>query len=94
LARSSHGLPIARSSARDHRRAAATDAHALRQRPRIENHTQKKHNRAVDTPEFAQALVDRGYTRLVVQKGAGIYAPTRLVDGPSSGPWAGRLSVE
>jgi hypothetical protein len=43
------------------------------------NHNQN--NRAIDTPEFGDALTERGYTRLVVQKGAGTYAPTRLLAG-------------
>jgi hypothetical protein len=36
-------------------------------------------NRAVDTPEFAAALVDKNYTKLVIQKGAGEYWPNKLV---------------
>lgn len=36
--------------------------------------------------------MDRGYTRLVVQKGAGAYAPTRLLG--DAGSWRGRLRVE
>lgn len=35
--------------------------------------------RAVDTPQFAAALVAKGYSRLVIQKGAGTYCPTNLV---------------
>jgi hypothetical protein len=33
----------------------------------------------VDSPEFADALAAKGYSSLVIQKGAGQYAPTRLV---------------
>jgi hypothetical protein len=36
-------------------------------------------HRAVDTPEFAAALVEQGYTKLVIQKGAGEYFPNQLV---------------
>uniref|UniRef100_A0A7S0WPF2 Glycosyl transferase family 28 C-terminal domain-containing protein n=1 Tax=Chlamydomonas leiostraca TaxID=1034604 RepID=A0A7S0WPF2_9CHLO len=35
--------------------------------------------RAVDTEEFGKALVSKGYTHLVIQKGNGAYAPHVLV---------------
>jgi NAD/NADP transhydrogenase alpha subunit len=41
-------------------------------------------HRAVDTPEFAAALVNKGYTQLVIQKGAGEYSPARLVQAGST----------
>lgn len=53
-----------------------------------------KKNRAIDTPEFGDALTERGYTRLIVQKGAGNYAPTRLLAGgrgAAASSSAGRL---
>eukprot|EP00878_Enallax_costatus_P004757 GHUV01005007.1.p1 GENE.GHUV01005007.1~~GHUV01005007.1.p1 ORF type:complete len:184 (+),score=62.05 GHUV01005007.1:120-671(+) len=40
--------------------------------------------RAVDAPQFAAALVAKGYNRLVIQKGAGAYSPTNLVPAGST----------
>lgn len=39
--------------------------------------------RAVDTREFADVLVAQGYTRLIIQKGAGSYVPCQLLRGAS-----------
>ncbi|KAI8470239.1 MAG: glycosyl transferase [Monoraphidium minutum] len=50
--------------------------------------------RAVDTQAFSDALVSKGYSRLVIQKGAGSYAPQLLLPpGAASGAFGG-LEVE
>lgn len=50
--------------------------------------------RAVDTQAFANALVSKGYGRLVIQKGAGDYAPRVLVPPGSTSASRGGLEVE
>jgi hypothetical protein len=51
--------------------------------------------RAVDTPEFAAALRAKGYTQLVIQKGAGEYLPCKLLPaGAISGEHASGLRIE
>lgn len=51
--------------------------------------------RAVDTHAFADALVSKGYRRLVIQKGAGYYAPRVLVPpGGTSAVLSSGLEVE
>jgi hypothetical protein len=51
--------------------------------------------RAVDTPEFAAALIEKGYTELVIQKGAGQYCPCQLLtDGKTSGQAENGLKVQ
>lgn len=37
--------------------------------------------RAVDTREFADVLSEAGYTKLLIQKGAGSYVPHQLLRG-------------
>jgi len=83
--------PILRRRRRRRRPTYRRSLSPLRRRralPPTHTHTPKK-TRAVDTPEFAEALIECGYTRLVVQKGAGEYAPTRLAQGQGA-----RLRVE
>lgn len=43
-------------------------------------------DRAVDTHEFAAALVEKGYTHLMVQKGTGAYVPCNVLQEPGSPP--------
>ena len=50
--------------------------------------------RAVDTQAFADAIVSKGYGRLVIQKGAGAYAPCVLVPPGSTSASHGALEVE
>lgn len=38
-------------------------------------------DRAVDTTEFAEVLVSKGYDELLIQKGAGTYVPKQLLRG-------------
>jgi beta-1,4-N-acetylglucosaminyltransferase len=50
---------------------------------------------AVDDPALADVLVSKGYSRLVVQVGAGAYVPCKLLPkGTKSGRLANGLSVE
>lgn len=49
----------------------------------------------MDTHAFADALVSKGYRRLVIQKGAGYYAPRVLVPpGGTSAVLSSGLEVE
>lgn len=50
--------------------------------------------RAVDNLEFADALRKKGYARLVIQKGAGIYVPTNLVPSGHTAKLGNGLTVE
>ncbi len=52
--------------------------------------------RAVDTREFADALAAKGFTDLIIQKGAGAYEPQQLLRGVSgrSATLANGLRIE
>jgi hypothetical protein len=51
--------------------------------------------RAVDTPDFAAALAAKGYTQLVIQKGAGDYVPCKLLPArTTSGKHESGISVQ
>jgi hypothetical protein len=63
--------------------------------PHLPTPTPPKKTSAVDTEEFAAALVTKGYARLVIQKGAGEYAPRVLVPpGASAAKLPSGLAVE
>jgi hypothetical protein len=48
----------------------------------------------VDCQAFADALVSKGYGRLVIQKGAGSYNPCVLVPPGSTSAAHGTLAIE
>ncbi|WIA10315.1 hypothetical protein OEZ86_000456 [Tetradesmus obliquus] len=51
--------------------------------------------KAVDTPEFAAALAAKGYSQLIIQKGAGEYVPCKLLPaGATSAEHASGLKVQ